>query len=292
MEKNLKIFGNTTINDGVLFWMTSFPHEVIFNPAKFEKEVYFRDCDIAKFVLDNINLQKETYFEINNCSFIVLMFANFVNHTDNFLVLNSGIDTDLKKEFTKAKLKQFLGKYLEIKDKKLENAVNLFLEDIEKSFSDDITKVRKLIEIEDNKEKIKEEFQRLVESVNTYFTKFLFENFLSIKQLNTQPAIRELFIPKQRKEEGIIQVFKRKKEITTDILELIILIPSLEIDNCILNNMKFSNCDFSQADRITIKKSIIEDISFNNIDWGEISENRINPRLFKENPKSAREIYR
>ncbi|NPA51700.1 MAG: hypothetical protein GXO22_02270 [Aquificae bacterium] len=290
--QNKADFGRATFKNVAYFRETTFQNEAYFGWAIFEKEVYFRDCNMAKFVLDNINLYEETYFEINNCNFIALKFANFVNHTNNFLVLNSGIDTGLKKEFTKAKLKQFLGKYLEIKDEKLENAVNLFLEDIEKSFSDGINKVRKLIGTEDNEDKVKEEFQRLVESVNTYFAKFLFENFLTIKQLNTQPAIRELFIPKKRKEEEIIQVFKRKKEIIIDILRLITSFSYLEIDNCILNNMKFSNCDFSQADRITIKKSIIEDISFNNIDWGEITENRINPELFREDPKSARETYR
>ncbi|WP_457623192.1 pentapeptide repeat-containing protein [Persephonella sp.] len=66
----------------------------------------------------------------------------------------------------------------------------------------------------------------------------------------------------------------------------------LILDNCILNDIKFINCDFSQAERIIIKNSFIEDVAFNNVNWGEISENRINPELFEENPKSARDTYR
>ncbi|WP_457628079.1 pentapeptide repeat-containing protein [Persephonella sp.] len=67
---------------------------------------------------------------------------------------------------------------------------------------------------------------------------------------------------------------------------------SLEIDNCTLNNMKFLNCDFSQAERITIKNSYIENVAFNNVDWGKISEDRINPDVLEEDPKSARDTYR
>jgi len=169
--RDMANFSGAIFQNGVDFSKTTFQNVAYFSWAKFEKEVYFRGCIIAKFVLDNINLHKGTYFEINNCNFIALKFANFVNHTDNFFVLNSRINKEIGTKLNNSEVK-------------------------------------------------------------------------------------------------------------------------LEIDNCVLNDTKFLNCNFSQAERITIKNSFIEDVAFNNVDWGEISEKRISPILFEKNPKSARDTYR
>jgi len=66
----------------------------------------------------------------------------------------------------------------------------------------------------------------------------------------------------------------------------------LLIDNCILNNLKFINCDFSGASQIDIKNSFVEDVIFNNMEWGDIREDRICPDMYKHSPKSARDIFR
>jgi hypothetical protein len=72
-------------------------------------------------------------------------------------------------------------------------------------------------------------------------------------------------------------------------------LPNIEIENSILNNMKFINCDFSEAEQIEIENSSLTKTEFVNVNWGEISEKRICPKLFKglpEEVEKARDVYR
>jgi hypothetical protein len=69
-------------------------------------------------------------------------------------------------------------------------------------------------------------------------------------------------------------------------------LPNIEIENSILNNMKFINCDFSEAEQIKIENSSLTETEFMNVDWGEISEKRICPELFENSPAKARDVYR
>ncbi|GAB6076917.1 pentapeptide repeat-containing protein [Desulfurobacterium crinifex] len=69
-------------------------------------------------------------------------------------------------------------------------------------------------------------------------------------------------------------------------------LPNIEIKNSILNNMKFINCDFSEAEQIEIENSSLTKAEFMNVDWGKITEERICPELFKNSPAKARDVYR
>ncbi|BBB32509.1 hypothetical protein TTHT_0956 [Thermotomaculum hydrothermale] len=65
-----------------------------------------------------------------------------------------------------------------------------------------------------------------------------------------------------------------------------------EINNSILNKMRFINCDFSNAKEINIIDSSISDAEFINTKWGEVSEKRICKDLFEKEPDRAQDIYR
>jgi len=65
---------------------------------------------------------------------------------------------------------------------------------------------------------------------------------------------------------------------------------NLEIKNSILNNMKFINCDFSEAEGIEIENSSLTRVEFINVDWGKITEKRIYSDPKK--PEKARDVYR
>jgi len=67
---------------------------------------------------------------------------------------------------------------------------------------------------------------------------------------------------------------------------------SLEIRNSILENMRFINCDFSEAAQIEIENSSLTKAEFINVDWGKITEERICKELFKKSPAKARDVYR
>ncbi|ADY73714.1 hypothetical protein Dester_1077 [Desulfurobacterium thermolithotrophum DSM 11699] len=72
-------------------------------------------------------------------------------------------------------------------------------------------------------------------------------------------------------------------------------LPNIEIKSSILNNMKFINCDFSEAEQIKIENSSLTETEFINVDWGGISEKRICPKLFEGSPEEvekARDVYR
>lgn len=47
---------------------------------------------------------------------------------------------------------------------------------------------------------------------------------------------------------------------------------NLEIKNSILNNMKFINCDFSEAEGIEIENSSLTRVEFINVDWGRLQK--------------------
>ena len=68
--------------------------------------------------------------------------------------------------------------------------------------------------------------------------------------------------------------------------------PNLEIVNSHLNQMKFINCDFSKANHIKIESSDLTEVKFLATDWGDISEKRICPEMFKNQTKKARDVYR
>jgi len=68
--------------------------------------------------------------------------------------------------------------------------------------------------------------------------------------------------------------------------------PNLEIVNSHLNQMKFINCDFSKAKHIKIESSDLTEVKFLATDWGDISEKRICPEMFKNQTKKARDVYR
>ncbi len=68
--------------------------------------------------------------------------------------------------------------------------------------------------------------------------------------------------------------------------------PNLEIVNSHLNQMKFINCDFSKANHIKIESSDLTEVKFLATDWGDISEKRICPDIFKYQTKKARDVYR
>jgi hypothetical protein len=69
-------------------------------------------------------------------------------------------------------------------------------------------------------------------------------------------------------------------------------LPNIEVKESILNNMKFINCDFSEAEQIKIENSSLTETEFMNVDWGKISEKRICPELFENLPAKARDVYR
>ena len=68
--------------------------------------------------------------------------------------------------------------------------------------------------------------------------------------------------------------------------------PNLVINNSILGELRLINCDFSKAEKIKIENSELTDVKFANVNWGEISEKRICPELFKDKPEKARDVYR
>jgi hypothetical protein len=68
--------------------------------------------------------------------------------------------------------------------------------------------------------------------------------------------------------------------------------PNLLIKNSILGELRLINCDFSKAEKIRIENSELTEVKFANINWGEISEKRICPELFRDEPEKARDVYR
>ena len=68
--------------------------------------------------------------------------------------------------------------------------------------------------------------------------------------------------------------------------------PNLVINNSILGKLRLINCDFSKAEKIKIENSELTGVKFANVNWGEVSEKRICPELFRNKPEKARDVYR
>ena len=105
-------------------------------------------------------------------------------------------------------------------------------------------------------------------------------NFSEEEVINMDNNIFETLIIKEISNKGFLKIRNT------------VIDSTLEINKSILGKTYFINCDFSKAKEINILDSDLTETKFLGVNWGEISEGRICPKLFEEEPLKAREVYR
>ena len=80
-----------------------------------------------------------------------------------------------------------------------------------------------------------------------------------------------------------------------------IVLRNVEIENFTLSeinrrlttdNFIIHNIEFVENGVIHFESVYLEDLKFVSVDWGEVSVKRISTKLYKDNPRAARDIYK
>ncbi|BBB32396.1 hypothetical protein TTHT_0832 [Thermotomaculum hydrothermale] len=314
-------FWKTKFEEDVNFWEAEFKESVNLKEAKFQNKTYFW---IVKFK-GNISFvgtefQRDVYFF--DSIFEKSLVFRFVTITSKFVIEYNHISRikSIINTVGSRNLKKYLNKF---QDKNSRSHISEIVKEVESKILERLSKefennnsikcIYKIIYEE--KEKIFEESQN-----HQIFDKHIYEIIEKIcseisEELSKYNPLTclEFFNPQFSPEAQVelrnlnLEVLKFNNLINHSKEFIIFNLkvkedennkknkdggdPLLEINNSLLNRMRFVNCDFSEA-KIKIKNSSLTDCEFVNVDWGEIPEERICPNLFESNPKKAQDIYR
>jgi len=259
------IFAKSQLHDGVDFSYIQFFSEVNFSFSKFYGQVVFFDCKYHNYAdFEGSQFYNEVSFYLSKfykkAFFNTSQFHDYANFMESQFY--NGVSFYLSKFYNLAKF--YRTRFYKKAVFNLEGKNLLF----------DLSAI-KLSENSEIEIKNLKTYRLILNNINNTSEHFFFYDTEIITLKDYQ---------KYAKKENIKIDEETLKEVENS--------PNLEIVNSHLNQMKFINCDFSKANHIKIESSDLTEVKFLATDWGDISKKRICPKMFKNQTKKARDVYR